>query len=168
MNEKRTVWRWAPPSKKFYPHEHIYYRGVKFRTHNKTVLAGLRPTDWLWIGRGQQGTLHKIVLIEEQCKKCVVAEGNFQLTDDELTEFRASRGLSLAVGLRTYERENFEDSFVPLLDYQGGYNCPEVLIPFPVDAQIMWLYSYYVKMKVRYFAKHLFRPPSRVEGLRIE
>ena len=62
-----------------------------------------------------------------------------------------NRGLSIAGSLRAYEREKVEDTFVPLLDYKRGYNCPEVLIPFPVDAQIKWLYSFYLKIKTQYF-----------------
>ena len=161
IRKKITLWRWAKPSKKFFPHEHISYKGKEFRSHNKIVLAGLKPTDWMWIGRARAGELHKIILNKEQARHCVVAEGSFRPTDEELDEFRKEKGLRLIGSWRAYELDKYEDTFFPLLEYEGGYNCPEVLIPFPVDAQLKWLLSFYLKIKARYIAKHYLHPPKR-------
>ena len=53
--------------------------------------AGLNPIDWKKYFTGKYTTgeevLHKIVLTREQAKKCVVAEADFCLTIEELSEF---------------------------------------------------------------------------------
>ena len=38
---------------------------------------------------------------------------------------------------RNYDHANYEKSFVSLLEYLGGYNLPEVLIPFSVKAEVV-------------------------------
>ena len=39
---------------------------------------------------------------------------------------------------RRYDKEKYEESFVPLLEYQGDYNLPEVLIPFSVKGEVVY------------------------------
>ena len=82
-------------------------------------------------------TLHKIVLDKQQAELCVVAEDDFRRTPEELAEF-AERTHSSHVGSEIkYRQKNYESSFVPLTKYSGDHNLPEVLIPFPVKAEIV-------------------------------
>jgi len=115
----------------------------------------------LWIGRARAGELHKIILNEQQARQCVVAEGDFRPTDEELDEFREEKGLRRIGSWRAYELDKYEGTFIPLLEYEGEHNCPEVLIPFPVDAQVKRLSSFYLKIKARYIAKQYLHPPKR-------
>ena len=139
MSRKRvTLWRWAKPSKEFTPTENAYFKanGIRFKSHNKVVRAGLNPSDWMEIvGRGS--TLHRITLTEQQAKLCVVAEDDFRPTEEELRDFAKKTHSHLGGAKRRYFIANYEKSFVPLLEYSGGYNRPEVLIPFPVKAEIV-------------------------------
>lgn len=133
-NKRFVLWKWAKPSKIFKPKMGRFWeRGIQFKSHNKIVLAGLNPTDWMEI-MGDL-TLHKIVLNKQQAELCVVAEGEFDPTEKELTEFTERRNIGLVGSLEKYENENYESSFIPLTKYSGGYNCPEVLIPFPVKTE---------------------------------
>lgn len=81
--------------------------------------------------------LHKIVLNKQQADHCVVAEGCFIPTHEQLLELAERRHMRPIGILRYYQDENYEKSFVPLLEYSGGYNQPEVLIPFSVKAKII-------------------------------
>lgn len=109
--------------------------GIRFKSHNEVVLAGLNPIDWMEIKKGEKEVLHKIVLTREQAKKCVVAEGEFCPTEEEITKFIENKHIHLVGSFRNYTYANYEKSFVPLLEYSGGYNLPEVLIPFEVKAE---------------------------------
>lgn len=98
--------------------------------------AGLNPTDWMEMVRDGM-TLHKIVLDKEQASLCVVAEGLSRPTEKEIEEFREKERIPLVGSQRRYVCENYEKSFVPLLEYIGGYNLPEVLIPISVETEIV-------------------------------
>lgn len=99
--------------------------------------AGLNPLDWMQMMDGCGTVLHKIVLDKEQAKRCMVAEGCFTPTYEQLSEFARRRHMARIGILRYFQDENYEKSFVPLLGYSGGYNLPEVLIPFSVKAEIV-------------------------------
>lgn len=137
FNKRIVLWRWDKPSKKFTPTENTYFssRGIQFKSHNNVVRAGLNPIDWMEIMKGEKAVLHKIVLTREQAELCVVAEADFRLTEEELTEFTERMHISLVGSKRRYNYANYEKSFVSLLEYSGNYNRPEVLIPFPVKAE---------------------------------
>lgn len=131
------MWRWDEPSEIFEPTESIFYKDMVLKSHDRCVRAGLNPLDWKQMTEGCGLALHKIVLDEQQAEKCVVAEGCFNPTDEQLSELMKRRHM-LPIGiLRYYQDENYEKSFVPLLKYSGGYNLPEVLIPFSVKARII-------------------------------
>ena len=121
----------------FYPTEHSCFNGSHFKSHKKVVRAGLNPVDWMEIIKGEKKVLHKIVLTRQQAKECVVAEADFRLTEEELTEFTERMHISLVGSKRRYTRANYEESFVSLLKYSGNYNLPEVLIPFTVKADVV-------------------------------
>lgn len=135
MSSKRFIlWKWASPSRKFEPEENPYCKeGIRFKYYNKIVYAGLHPTDWMEI-KGDS-TLHKIVLNKQQAKLCVVAEDDPRPTEKELAEFIKRTQSSYVGSLSRYRIENYKRSFVPLMEYSGGYNRPEVLIPFPVKTE---------------------------------
>jgi hypothetical protein len=133
FDKKIVVWRWDKPSKIFEPTASIFYKGITFKSHNKCVHAGLTPLDWTGFGK----VLHKIVLDKQQAKQCVVAEGCFIPSYNELSDFAKKRQMGSVGILRYYQNEKYEKSFVPLLEYSGHYNQPEVLIPFPVKANVI-------------------------------
>jgi len=108
------------------------------------VRAGLNPIDWMEIIGGEGKNLHKIVLNERQAELCVVAEALFRPTTEELVEFSKKTHTYLAGIKRRYDHANYEKSFVPLLEYTGGYNLPEVLIPFPVTAESVCCVKIYI------------------------
>lgn len=138
MRTKRIVlWKWAEPSKTFTPTESPFYSGIRFKSHNRCVRAGLNPLDWMQMMKGCGIVLHKIVLDRQQAERCVVAEGCFIPTYEELSEFGKKKHMQPVGVLRYYQDENYEKSFVALLNYSGGYNLPEVLIPFSVEARII-------------------------------
>ena len=140
MSSKRIVlWRWDKPSKKFTQTENTYFssRGIQFKSHNKVVRAGLNPIDWIEYTTGEGEVLHKIVLTREQAKKCVVAEADFCLTIEELSEYAKKTHTHLVGSKIRYNCDNYEKSFVSLLEYSGNYNLPEVLILFPVKADLV-------------------------------
>lgn len=122
----------------FAPTENTYFRGVSFKSHKKVVRAGLNPIDWMEIMSGEGVVLHKIVLSRQQAEQCVVAEANFRLTEEELTEYIERKHIHLVGSKIRYDHDNYEKSFVGLLEYSEGYNLPEVLIPFPVEAEIVY------------------------------
>ena len=133
-NSRIVLWKWAKPSKIFKPEmSHYWEQGIRFKSHNKIVLAGLNPIDWMEI-MGDL-TLHKIVLDKQQAELCVVAEGEFDPTEKEWTQFRERKHIKSVDSLTKYENENYESSFVPLKKYLWNYNIPEVLIPFPVKTE---------------------------------
>jgi len=139
LSDKRIVlWRWAKPSMVFAPTENTHFRGVLFKSHKNVVRAGLNPIDWMEIMSGEGIALHKIVLGRQQAEQCVVAEADFRLTEEELTEFIKRKQIHLVGSKKRYDHDNYEKSFVGLLKYSGGYNLPEVLIPFPVKAKIVY------------------------------
>lgn len=137
MCDKRiALWKWAKPTRLFEPLENHYWTsaGLRFKSHNKVVYAGLNPVDWMeTMGKG--ATLHKITLTKQQASFCVVAEACFRPRDEELVKFMEKKHISLVGSVRSYTYEHYEESFVPLLRYSGGYNLPEVLIPFLVRAE---------------------------------
>jgi len=104
-----------------------------FKSHNKCVRAGLNPFDWMGSGK----VLHKIVLDKQQAEHCVVAEGCFNPTYNELLDFAKRRQIRPIGILRYYQDDNYEKSFVQLLEYSDEHNLPEVLIPFSVKARIV-------------------------------
>ncbi|MCJ7425409.1 hypothetical protein MUP01_14260 [Candidatus Bathyarchaeota archaeon] len=117
------------------PTESPFFAGIRFKSHNSCVRAGLNPLDWMRMMKGHGIVLHKIVLSRQQAEHCVVAEGCFIPTFEELSEFGKRRHMQPVGILRCYQDESYEKSFVPLLEYSGGYNLPEVLIPFSVKAE---------------------------------
>jgi len=119
------------------PTESICYKGIRFKSHNSSVRAGLNPIDWMEMMKGDGIVLHKIVLNREQAELCVVAEGLFRPTEEEIAEFRERLHVPLVGSQRRYDCENYEKSFVRLLEYSRWYNLPEVLIPFSVKADIV-------------------------------
>ena len=137
FDEQIVLWRWAKPSKIFHPTEDSYVNGVKFKSHNKVVRAGLNQNDWREMFWGEEEVLHKIVLTREQAIECVVAEADFRPTEEEITEFVRETHIHLVGSQRNYDHANYEKSFVSLLEYSGGYNLPEVLIPFSVKAEVV-------------------------------
>jgi len=133
-----VLWRWAEPADIFEPTENPYFAEKRFKSHNRAVRAGLNPIDWMRLMEGRKGTvLHRIVLSMKQADLCVVAEGSFPLTEQEIIEFIERKGISLVGSKRIYDEEKYEESFIPLLRYERGYNLPEVLIPFPVKGQVV-------------------------------
>lgn len=139
VREKRiALWKWAKPTRLFEPLENPYWTnaGLRFKSHNKVVHAGLNPVDWMET-MGKDVTLHKIILTKQQAQLCVVAEACFRPTDEELAKFMEKKHISFVGSARSYTYEHYERSFVPLLRYSGDYNLPEVLIPFSVRAEIM-------------------------------
>jgi hypothetical protein len=136
-NKRIVVWRWAKPSKMFDPTENPYFEGPRFKSHNVAVRAGLNPVDWMEMIKGEREVLHKIVLTRRQAENCVVAEADFLLTEEEITEFVERRHILLVGSKRKYDCANYEKSFVCLLEYSGNYNLPEVLIPFSVKADVV-------------------------------
>ncbi len=128
---------------------------MSFSSHNRVVHAGLNPFDWeSWV-RSEGTVLHKIVLNKQQAELCVVAEGFFRSTEKELDEFIERKGISMIGSQRVFEEDNYEKSFVPLLEYSGDYNLPEVLIPFCVKAKVAYrskLLILYLKLK-RWYKK---------------
>lgn len=147
MKEKVVLWRWDVPTSRFEPVINWYIKNdsISLKNYDKVVYAGLNPRDWMDIKAEPNRVLHKIVLTQEKAKLCVVAEGSFKPTDEELIGFIKERNIELVSSLTRYEQENYEKSFVPFLNYSGGYNLPEVLIPFAVDAKICWFYTFYLK-----------------------
>ena len=131
------MWRWDKPSEKFTQTKNDYFnsRGIRFKSHNNVVCAGLNPIDWEFL-RGEKDVLHKIVLTKEQAELCVVAEADFRPTEEEFNEFVESRHISIVGSKIKYNCANYENSFVSPLEYSGNYNLPEVLIPFPVKADV--------------------------------
>lgn len=155
------MWRWAKLTKIFEPTENLYWSraGKKLKSHNRVVRAGLNPFDWMELMSGEGKVLHRIVLNPKQAEFCVVAEGSFRPTEEEITEFIERKGIPLIGSLRRYEEEKYEKSFVPLLEYEGGYNLPEVLIPFPVKGEAvswkkLWMLIWRLKM---WFARKISR-----------
>ena len=136
-----VLWRWAKPSTRFVPELNwiIKQRGISLSSHKKIVYASLKPTDWMKIKGGSDIVLHKIILSKEQAQLCVVAEALFRPSDEKIKEFVKKRNIYLAGSYKKFTDENYEKSFIPLLEYKEGHNLPEVLIPFPVDAKICWL-----------------------------
>jgi len=133
-----VLWKWAKPTRLFETLKNPYWTsaGLRFKSHNKVVYAGLNPVDWMeTMGKG--ATLHKIILTKQQAELCVVAEACFRPTDEELGKFIEKKQLPLIGGARNYTYEHYEESFIPLLEYSDGYNLPEVLIPFSVKAEIV-------------------------------
>jgi len=122
----------------FAPTENTYFRGVPFKSHRNVVRAGLNPIDWMEIMSGEGIVLHKIVLSRQQAERCVVAEALFRPTEEELTEFIKRMHIHLVGSKIRYDHDDYEKSFVGLLEYSGGYNLPEVLIPFLVKAEIVY------------------------------
>jgi len=162
MEEKKIiVWRWAKPSKKFIPRKNRSWGDLKLKSYDYVVFAGLKPTDWMWLGRARIGFLHKIELTEEQASQCVVAEQNFRPTEEEIDEYHKRTGKDIAISLITYPMEQYEKSFIPLLNYDGGYFLPEVLIPFEVDAKICKIKTWWLKFKKKYISRELGEYPSR-------
>jgi len=74
-------------------------------------------------------------LTKQEASLCVVAEGCFRPTDEELAKFMEKKHISFVGSKRSHTYEHYEESFIPLLRYSGGYNLPEVLIPFSVRAE---------------------------------
>jgi hypothetical protein len=129
-----VLWRWAKPSKIFIPTENTYFNRIQYKSQEKAVRAGLNPIDWEEMMSGEGEVLHKIVLSRQQAKLCVVAEADPRPTEEEITEY--NEGMDTPVGsYRRYIGKTYARTFVPLLEYTGGYNLPEVLIPFPVKAE---------------------------------
>lgn len=166
MFSKRIVlWKWAKPSKIFEPVENRYWlgAGIQFKSHNNVVYAGLNPTDWKETIAGEDTTLHKIVLTKQQAELCVVAEALFSPAHKELIEFVEKMRIPMVGSLRRYTYENYEKSFVPLLEYSGEYNLPEVLIPFPVKAETVTCVKVCIlvwKLKMRFTRKTKTKPKS--------
>jgi hypothetical protein len=130
------------------------------KSHNNCVRAGLNPLDWMQMMKERGIVLHKIILDRQQAERCVVAEGCFMPTYEELSEFRKTKHMQPVGVLRYYQDENYEKSFVPLLKYSDGYNLPEVLIPFSVKAEaisyakvhiLVWKLKIWVLRKTRCF-----------------
>jgi len=139
LYDKRIVlWKWAKPTTLFDPVENPYWTnaGLRFKSHNKVVYAGSNPVDWMETIE-KNASLHKIILTKQQAELCVVAEACFRPIDEELGKFIEKKHLSLIGSARSYTYEHYEESFIPLLEYSGGYNLPEVLIPFSVKAEIV-------------------------------
>jgi hypothetical protein len=110
------------------------------------VRAGLNPLDWMQMMKGDGIVLHKVVLSRQQAERCVVAEGCFIPTYEELSEFAERKHMQPVGILRGYQDENYEKSFVPLLKYSSGYNLPEVLIPFSVKAKTVSYARIWIRM----------------------
>ena len=164
MSNKRFVlWKWAKPSKIFDPVENRYCeKGIRFKSYNKIVYAGLNPTDWMDIMGAF--TLHKIVLDKQQAELCVVAEDYFRPTDKELAEFIERTHGSYVGSLNDYRNKNYKSSFVPLIKYSGGYNRPEVLIPFSVKTETVSCVKAYIliwKLK-KWFTQKMKKRPSKI------
>jgi hypothetical protein len=133
------------------PTESPFFTGITFKSHNNYVRAGLNPLDWMRMMKRRGIVLHKIVLNRQQAERCVVAEGCFIPTYEEFSEFGKKKDMQPVGVLRYYQDENYEKSFVPLLKYLGGYNLPEVLIPFSVKAKTVpyariWILVWKLKM----------------------
>src|SRR3990170_3687366 len=138
MEEQIILWRWDKPTLRFIPEINWYVKELNrpLKSHNEIVYAGLTPYDWKKMKGDQDNVLHKIRITKDQANQCVVAEGYFRPNTQELEKFIKKNGGDIVGSLTAYEEAHYEDSFVPLLEYNGGYNLPEVLIPFPVDAEI--------------------------------
>jgi hypothetical protein len=135
---------------------------MELGSHDYVVFAGLKPTDWMWLSRENvREALHKIELSEEQAQLCVVAEQDFRPNDDEMTEYLKRTGRTIVGSYHGYSRENYEDSFIPLPEYVGGYYQPEVLIPFDIDAKICYLKTWWLKFRKKYFSPRLGEFPSK-------
>jgi len=132
------LWRWDEPTLRFIPEKNWYGKELNrpLKSHNEIVYAGLTPDHWKKLKGNHGKVLHRIRITKNQAKLCVVAEGFFRPNTQELDKFVKENGGDSVGSLTTYEDAHYEDSFVPLLEYNGGYNLPEVLIPFPVDAKI--------------------------------
>ena len=157
-NKQIFLWRWAKPAKVFEPKENPQWfdAGIKSKFPNGVVLVGLNPIDWMEIMGGEGNVLHKIVLNKQQAELCVVAEASFRPIENELTEFIKRKKMPLIGSLKAYQKENYKASFVCLLKYSGGYNLPEVLIPFPVKAEVVSfqkLCNLIWKIKMWFFTK---------------
>ena len=148
FRQQITLWKWAKPSKVFQPVENPFWtrRGITFATHNKVVYAGLNPLDWMW-KKSVDGVLHKIVLTKDQVRLCVVAEGSFRPSDEEMDQFIESRGIPDLGSHWEYVDEHYEQSFIPFIEYSGGMNLPEVLVPFAVRGKVVT----YSKLLIAYF-----------------
>jgi hypothetical protein len=139
-NKRFVLWKWAKPSKTFNPEvSHYWEEGIRFKSHNRIVYAGLNPLDW--IEYKGDSTLHKIVLDKQQAELCVVAEDDFSARAIEYAEKTHS---SLIGCENRYRNKNYEGSFIPLTKYSGGYNRPEVLIPFPVKTEAVSCVKVYI------------------------
>jgi len=158
--KKIIVWRWAEPTKRFEPRRNRSWGDLKLKSHNYVVFAGLTPIDWIWLGCARTGVLHKIELTEEQASQCVVAEQNFRPTEKEINKYLERTGKSIVGSLIGYSMEQYEKSFIPLPDYNGEHNLPEVLIPFEVEAKAEMLRTICLKFKIKYLKPELGRFPS--------
>lgn len=159
--KKIVVWRWAEPSNRFSPIKNRSWGDLKLKSHDLVVFAGLKPTDWMWLGRARTGVLHKIELTKEQASQCVVAEQEFRPTEEEINKYLERTGRSIFGSYRGYSREQYEKFFIPLLDYKGGYILPEVLIPFEVDAKICRIKTWWLRFKKKYISQNLGDYPYR-------
>lgn len=149
-----VVWRWAEPSKKFKPTKNRSWGDMNLKSYNFVVFAGLKPTDWAWLFNGSylqsRGlVLHKIMLTEQKASLCVVAEQKFRPTEEEINRYLERTGRNLVGSLVGYSMEQYEKSFIPLCEYKGGYNLPEVLIPFEVEAKVDGIRTLWLKLKAR-------------------
>jgi hypothetical protein len=67
----------------------------------------------------------------------VVGDGDPCPTYEEIIEFTERKHIHLVGSFDKYVKEDYERSVIPLLEYSGGHNWPEVLIPFPVKARVV-------------------------------
>ena len=154
MGKTLSVWRWAKPSHVFFPERNTIqsYTGQ----FEMIVYAGLSPEDWFDL-RGRNGSiLHQIDLTHEQAKLCAVAEGKISPHEDELIRFAEERGYKQIGLLKKYEDEMYPETITPLLEYEGGFEKPEVLIPFSINAKKARLKT--IRIKVRRWAFSLILP----------
>ena len=102
------VWRWAIEATYFEP---VDNKHENQKDYPRVVYAGVNPDDWsyleIWRSRG----------VDEIAK----------LHKITLTEEQAKRCVVT---------EAATDKYVPLIEYEGGFLLPEVLIPFGVDAEV--------------------------------
>jgi len=108
------VWRWSIEATYFEPKVHWQIPVIS------CVYAGVDKYTWSML-KGEGVVLHRIELTYQQASDCMVAETCYDWDDDW-------------EGLR--ERD-YMNSLVPLTEYKGDYNKPEVLIPFRVGAEVV-------------------------------
>ena len=85
----------------------------------------------------------------------------------ELEDYTGETGVKASGGYNRYCAEKYPKSFIPLTEYDGQHNLPEVLIPFDVEAHPQWLRTIWLKIKARYLEPELRKIPSRFQNSKV-